>query len=141
MKKLIAFPAVVFCTLVLLNSCSKSSSGSFDDSTSPVPDRIITANISSGQSEVVRFESNGDLRIVKQASHFKISSTGADPENRNFVLYTYSPAAGYTGKDEVLLAYKTRVDLNTGATCNYNESDSKSYLSTSYVAVKITVTD
>ena len=140
MKKLIAIPAVVFCTLVLLSSCTKSSSDSFNQNTTPVPERIITAKVSPGQTEVFSFDNFGELNIIRQASHFKISQTSVDPKN-NSLLYSYSPADGFTGTDEVLLAHKKQTGYSSNSSCNYGDSQGMSSTRTSYIAVKITVDD
>ena len=136
MKKLIAIPAVVFCTLVLFTSCTKSSSDSFDQNTNLVPDRIITATVSPGQSHVVTINDIGNLSIVRQASHFKISQTGIDPKY-NSLLYTYSPAEGFTGSDEVLLVHKIHTGSSSDGSCNTGSEGSRTW--TSYIAVKINV--
>jgi len=139
MKKLIAIPAVVFCTLVLFTSCTKSSADSFDQNTALVPESIITAKVSPGQSTVLTFDDFGELSVFRQASHFKISQTSIDPKNSN-LLYTYSPADGFSGTDEVMLAHKTPTGYN-GGSCNYGDSQGMSSTRTSYIAVKITVGD
>jgi hypothetical protein len=136
MKKLIAIPAVVFCTLVLFTSCTKSSSDSFDQNTNLVPDKIITATVSAGQSHVVTINDIGNLSIVRQASHFKISQTGIDPKYKS-LLYTYSPAEGFTGSDEVLLVHKIHTGSSSDVSCNTDGQSSRIW--TTYIAVKITV--
>ena len=138
MKKLIAIPAVVFCTLVLFTSCTKNSSDSFDQN-ALVPERIITAKVSPGQTQVVTIDNFGELSIVRQASHFKISHTGVDPKNN--LIYSYSPVDGFDGTDEVLLAHKTPTGYSGNSSCNYGDSQNMSSTRTSYIAVKITVAD
>ena len=136
MKKLIAIPAVVFCTLVLFTSCTKSSSDSFDQNTNLVPDKIITATVSAGQSHVVTINDIGNLSIVRQASHFKISQTGIDPKYKS-LLYTYSPADGFTGSDEVLLVHKIYSGNSSDGSCYAGSEGGRTWKT--YIAVKINV--
>jgi len=139
MKKIIAFGAVAFYTLVLLGSCTKSSSDRLEQNTSPSPERVITTKVAPGQIQTVTIDDIGELSIVRQALHFKISQTGIDPKN-NSRIYSYSPAEGFTGTDEVLLAHKISTSYSGSGSCNYGDSQNMgSSLRISYVAVKITV--
>src|SRR5688572_33493311 len=101
MKKIIAYGAVAFSTLVFLLSCTKSSSNGFDENSRLTPDRIIEARVAPGQTQIVTIENYGELTIARQAAHFKISQTGVDPQNSS-LIYKYEPAEGFTGSDEVL---------------------------------------
>ena len=136
MRKIIAIGAVVLFTLVLLASCSKNSTDNFTQNTSLVPDRVITAKVSPGQTQMVAIDNDGEISIVRQASHFKISATGIDPKN-NALVYNYAPADGFTGEDEVLLAHKTLTGYSGG--CNYGDGQNMTSSRTVYVAVKIKV--
>jgi len=135
---MIAPGAVVLFTLVLLVSCSKSSSENFTQNTSLNPDRVITAKVSPGQTQMVAISNDGEISIVRQALHFKISQTGIDPKN-NTLVYNYAPADGFTGEDEVLLAHKTLTGYSSGNSCNYSDGQNMASSRTVYVAVKIKV--
>ena len=137
MKKIIALGAVAFSTLVILASCAKSASDSFDQNTGFSPERILEARVAQGQTQTLTIDNTGELSIARQASHFKISQTGVDPQTRS-LIYMYSPADGFSGSDEVLLALKTPMVV-IGSSCNYGESDTRIGSRTSYIAVKITV--
>ena len=139
MKKIIAFCAVAFSTLVILPSCSKSSSDSFGQKSRMTPDRILEAKVAPGQTQTLTIDNIGELSIARQASHFRISQTGVNPKNSS-LIYQYSPAEGFSGSDEVLLALKTPTGHNTGSSCGSGDSGSKPGTLTSYIAVKITVT-
>ena len=136
MKKIIAFGAVAFSTLVFL-ACTKSSSDSFDQRESFAPDRTLEARVAPGQTQTLTIDNSGELSIARQASHFKISQTGVDPRNSS-LIYQYAPAEGFSGSDEVLLALKTSMGMTGGGSCNYGDAGIKAR--TSYIAVKITVT-
>ena len=138
MKNIIASCAVAFSTLVFLTSCTKDSSDSFDDISRVGPDRVIEARVAPGQTQTVTIDNNGELRIARQASHFKISQTGVDARNSS-LIYKYEPAEGFTGVDEVLLAHKIPVIYGSmNGSCNTGSS-STTGTHTSYIAVKITV--
>jgi hypothetical protein len=136
MRKIIATGAVVLFTLLLLGSCSKSSSENFTQNTSITPDRVITAKVSPGQTQMVTVDNDGEISIVRQALHFKISATGIDPKN-NALVYNYAPVDGFTGSDEVLLAHKTLTGYS--GSCNYGDGQNMTSSRTVYVAIKITV--
>lgn len=140
MKRLISYGAVVFCTLVILISCTKSSSDNFSPNTSLRPDRIINAKILPGQLNTIFIDNTGELSIAKQASHFKISETGIDPKNSS-LIYSYAPADGFSGNDEVLLAHKTESssDITSSGSCNYNSSSNSMRSNITYIAIKISV--
>ena len=138
MKNIIAFGAVAFSTLVFL-ACTKSSSDSFDQNQPFHPDRILEARVAPGQTQTVTIDNSGELSIARQASHFKISQTGVDPRNSS-LIYQYSPAEGFSGSDEVLLALKTTMGMTSSGSCNYGDAGSKASSRTSYIAVKITIT-
>ena len=139
MKMLIAPAAVLILSLIVFQSCTKSSSHDFVQSTPARPDRIIDAKVSPGQMYTVSIDNMGDLSINKQASHFKISQTGTDPKTGS-LIYSYSSADGFQGSDEVLLAHKTEYVYSSNSSCGYG-SNSAIGSRTSYIAIKITVAD
>jgi len=117
MKKIIAFCAVAFSTLVILPSCSKSSSDSFDEMSGLHPSKIIEARVTPGQIQTLDIDNFGELSIARQASHFKISQTGVNAQNGT-LIYQYEPADGFSGSDEVLLAHKIPVVYgSTSSSC------------------------
>lgn len=138
MKRLIAYGAVVFSTLVLLPSCSKNSAADFKQNSSLSPDKVINTKISPGQTHVINIDNSGELSIVRQASHFKISQTGINREN-SALIYTYSPSEGFKGSDEVVLAHKTATGYS--GTCNYGDAEGMSSSRTLLIAIKFTVAD
>ena len=140
MKKIIAFCAVAFSTLVILPSCSKSSSDSFDEMSGLHPSKIIEARVTPGQIQTLDIDNFGELSIARQASHFKISQTGVNAQNGT-LIYQYEPADGFSGSDEVLLAHKIPVVYgSTSSSCNSGDSQIKTGNQINYIAVKITVT-
>ncbi len=138
MKKLLTLIVVVCCAMVF-QSCSKNSSNDFSPPETARPDRTITAKLGPGQVYTVSIDNVGELRINNQASHFKVSETRTNPQTGT-LTYSYSPADGFKGTDEVLLAHKTEYIYSSNSSCSYG-SNSAIGNRTSYIAVKITVVD
>jgi len=138
MKKTIAYPAVLVCTLVLLISCSKNSKDSFSRSTSIGPTKTVNAKIAPGGTYTLSVANAGDVSINKQAAHYLVSQTGTD-ENGS-LIYKYVPAAGFKGIDEVLLLHTIETLDYSGSGCNYGGSPGMSRISSSIV-VKLTIED
>jgi maltose-binding protein MalE len=136
MKKIIAIGAVVVCSLMLLSSCTKNSKDDLRPNTSLSPDKIISAKVSSGQTLTIPIDNAGELSIVRQAINHKISQTGIDPKN-NSLIYSYAPADGFTGADEVLLAHKTTTGYS--GSCNYGDAANMNSSRIAYITIKITV--
>lgn len=136
MKKTIAYSAVLVFSLLLLLSCSKNSKDSLSPTTAK-PDRTITAKVAPGQTYVLDVAIKGNLGIISQAAHYRVSETGID-ENGHLV-YKYMPAVGFNGADEVLLSHSTEAEDDISNGCNYGES--RINISSSTIAVKITVAD
>jgi hypothetical protein len=136
MKKTIAYSAVLFFSLLLLLSCSKNSKDSFSPTTVK-PDRIITAKVAPGQTYILDVAIKGNLGIIRQAAHYSVSETGI-AEN-GYRVYKYMPASGFNGADEVLLSHNTEAEDDISNGCNYGES--RINISSSTIAVKITVAD
>lgn len=139
MKTLIAPAAVLILSLIVFQSCTKSSSDDFVQSTPARPDRIIDAKVSPGQMYTVIIDNVGELRINSQAAHFKISQIQTDPQTGS-LIYSYSSADGFKGTDEVLLEHKTEYIYSSNSSCGYG-SNSAIGSRTSYIAVKIDVAD
>lgn len=138
MKKTIAYSAVLFCTLVLLLSCSKSSKESFTRSTSTAPDRIVNAKVAPGQTYTLSVAAAGSVNINKQAAHYMVSETGIS-ENGS-LIYKYIPASGFKGNDEVILLHTIETMDYANSSCNYGSSSQMNLISSS-VVVKIVVED
>ena len=136
MKKTIAYSAVLFFSLALLLSCSKNSKDSLSPTTTN-PDRVVLAKVAPGQTYVLDVAIKGDLSIIRQAAHYSVSETGV-AEN-GYLVYKYIPAAGFNGTDEVLLSHSTEAEDDISNGCNYGES--RINISSSTIAVKITVAD
>ena len=139
MKKLIAPLAVLILSLVVFQSCTKSSSKDFPPPKSASPDRVINAKVTPGQTYTVSIDNAGELNINRQASNFKISQTGTDPKTGS-LTYSYLSSDGFKGKDEVLLAHKTEYIYSGNSSCGYS-SNSAIGSRTSYIAIKITVAE
>ena len=136
-KKTIAYSAVLFSTLVLLLSCSKSSKDSFARSTT-TPDRIVNAKLAPGQTYTLSVATAGSVNINKQAAHYLVSETGMG-ENGS-LIYRYIPASGFKGNDEVTLLHTIETMDYNNSSCNYGNSSQINRISSS-VVVKIVVED
>jgi hypothetical protein len=138
MKKTITYSGVLFCTLVLLLSCSKNAKDNLSQSTPAMPDRIINAKVAPGQTYSLSITNSGVVSIYKQAAHYLVSETGIDEKNGS-IIYKYSPASGFTGTDEVLLSHSTEISTSNNNGCNYGNGSDRMSIHTSSIAVKITV--
>jgi hypothetical protein len=138
MKKTIAYPAVLVCTLVLLLSCSKSSKDNFSRSTSIGSNKVVNAKIAPGGTYTLTVGTSGDVSINKQAAHYLVSETGTG-ENGS-LIYKYVPASGFKGLDEILLLHTIETLDYSSAGCNYGGSPSMSRV-TSSIVVKLTIED
>jgi hypothetical protein len=121
MKNTVAFSATLLCFLLLIQSFSKNSQDSF--ASAAQPDQLITASVNSGETYTLMLGTSGTLTLVRQALHFQVSATTTD-ENGT-LLYKYTPQAGYTGSDEVALAYSpaAAAPTETGGGCPSHSSD------------------
>ena len=133
MKNTVAFPATLLCFLLLVQSCSKKSQDSVAPATQP--DDLITASVNSGETYTLMVASSGTLTVIRQAMHFQLSATATD--EKGSVLYKYTPQAGYSGSDEVALAYSPAAapSENNGG-CQSHGSD---VTTTNTITVKFTV--
>jgi hypothetical protein len=139
MKKLVATLAVLILSLVVFQSCTKNSSKDFPPPAAAGPDRVINAKVTPGQIYTVNIDNAGELIINRQALNFKVSQTGTDPKTGS-LTYSYLPAEGFKGTDEVLLAHKTEYIYSGNSSCGYN-SNSAIGSRTSLIAIKITVAE
>ena len=138
MKKTFTYSTVLFCTVVLLLSCSKNAKDDFSQPTSAITDRIINAKVAPGQTYTLSIANSGEVSIYKQAAHYLVSETGID-ENGS-IIYKYSPASGFTGIDEVLLSHRTEISINNNG-CIYDSGADEMRSHATSIAVKITVAD
>ena len=139
MKKIIAAPAILILSLVVFNSCTKNSSKDFPPPVSSSPDRIINAKVTPGVTYSVDIDNMGELSISRQALNFKISQTATDPKT-GILSYTYLPADGFKGTDEVVLTHKTEYVYSNNSSCNYG-SNSAIGKRISLIAIKLTVAE
>ncbi len=139
MKKLYSILIILFCLMILFQSCSKQSS---QEMIAPVSPNIINAKISPNQAYVFNVSSLGNVAIEKQASHYKLSNTTADAKTGH-IVYQYLPTQDYTGTDEVVLSSKTTI-ISAGSSggCSSGHSDnlvSTKYISTSYTTIRLII--
>ena len=112
MRRLILYLIILAGILIILPGCSNEE---------PVNAPANIIRISVGRNETVHYDlgSFGDEEgalISKQASHYLISKTDRDI-NSGKIIYTYTPASGFTGTDEVELKSMRGSD---GASANNN---------------------
>jgi hypothetical protein len=111
MKKTSVHLASLFCLLIVLFSCKKESL----NQASPISrENIINVSVAQGQTYVYNAGASGSLSIRKQASHYYLSQTGFDDKN-TAAIYTYTPAKGFAGSDEVALTHTVSALSNIGS--------------------------
>jgi len=98
MRRFILYLIILAGILIILPGCSNEE---------PVnkPANIISITVSRNETVHYDLGSFGDEEgalISKQASHYVISKTDRDI-NTGKIMYTYTPAPGFTGSDEVEL--------------------------------------
>lgn len=147
MRKML-FPTGLLGVLVLLQSCSKESQS--DMLVAPSP-KIINARIAPNETYLLNLDNMYDVKVYKQATHFKTSQTETDLKS-GLPVYKYIPAADFTGEDEVVLSSTKTVMTSSqgGGGCNsdhmgYGSSSSSggssmSY-STTYITVKLSISN
>jgi len=99
-----------------------------------LPDETINATVSADNTYKLNIANLGDVSISRQALHFAVSETGIDVKDRTPV-YTYVPAAGFTGNDQVEL-FSTKSFRSTGGTCSGSHYSS----SITTIVIKFTIT-
>lgn len=143
MKKLYFITIILLCMMIVFQSCSKQSK----DMIAPVSPTVINVTIAPNQAYTFTPQGSGNVAIEKQASHYKISKAGPD-EKSGQVVYQYTPAPDYIGKDEVVLSSKRTV-ISTGGSSGCNNSNrtdvsgdisgTTSYSNTSYTTIRLTI--
>ena len=135
MKRVLLSGAVFFC--LLIQSCTKQTQDNF---TTPAQSaKIINATILPGQTYVFNAGVSGTINISRQASHYQISEAKVDSKNGT-LLYTYIPAAGYTGTDEVALIHTLTTTENNTGTCQGTHSSTTTSISNNVIIIKMLVT-
>ncbi len=138
MKKISALAAVVFFACFLLSSCSKQS---INDEVSPGPTNIINITIGPNQVYHLAISEPGEVSIVKQAKHYKISETAFEAEGGQ-MRYSYLPSQDYTGIEEIVLSNKKAIAIISGG-CNSshdNNSTNPAY-TTVYTMLRINISN
>lgn len=137
MKKIYAISAAFFICIMLL-SCSKQS---INNEVSPDLTNIINATIAPNQSYHFTITEPGEVSIVKQAKHYKISETALEAE-RGQMIYNYTPAKDYTGTEEIILTNKKAVAVVFGG-CNgnHNNNQANTSYSTVYTMLRINISN
>ena len=146
MRKML-FPTGLLGVLVLLQSCSKESQS--DMLVAPSP-KIINVKIVPNGTYVLNLDNLYDVKVYKQAMHYKTSQTETDLKS-GLPVYKYIPASDFTGEDEVILSStKTVMTSSPGGGCNsdhmgYGSSSSSGgstmASSTSYITVKLSISN
>lgn len=138
MRKLFLFPAVLPGILVLFQSCSKQSVSS---AVAPMTTTVINATIAPNGSYQMPIDNSGDISISMQASHFQVSQTELDSKS-GMIVYKYVPAADYRGTDAVVISNtKTIISEASGCPNNRTTDSNNATTSTSYITVKINITN
>jgi hypothetical protein len=138
MRKLFLFPAVLLGFLVVFQSCSKQSPSNV---VAPINTNVVNATIAPNGSYQLPIQNSGNVSISRQASHYQVSQAELDNKS-GFVVYKYIPVADYIGTDEVVLS-NTKISVITGSGCsnNHTSNSESAVTSTSYITVKINVTN
>src|SRR5215203_1449889 len=98
MKKIFTYSSILM-SMILLQSCSKQSSNEMLISPQ-VSTSNINATLKSNGTYQLTLDKLANVTIAKQASHFQTSQAGLDSKT-GLLVYTYQPAQGYVGSDEV----------------------------------------
>jgi len=134
MKNAGLWSVVALTTLIVISSCSKDLNNPF--SASPRASQTLDVSISDGQTYTYNAGLSGTLIVSKQAMHYEVSQTAL--QQNGSIVYNYNPAAGYTGTDEVMLAYTpaTAASETSGGCPSHNNSGSGSTI----IAIRFNVT-
>lgn len=143
MRKLSTLPVILLGTLIVFQSCSKSSP---IEAIAPVNPDIVNVTVALNGSYNMPVNDLGSVSISKQASHFQVSQTEVDSKS-GALVYKYIPAVDYSGTDEVILS-NTKTGIVTTAAINgcpnnpaSNSAGATTSTTTSYTVVKINVTN
>ena len=139
MKKIFTYISIL-TGIMAIQSCSKQSSNEMLIAPQ-VNNTNISATVKSNGTYQLTLNNLANVVIVKQASHFQVSETSLDNKT-NLLVYTYQPAQGYTGPDEVLLSTSKNV-VSAGIAvggCNSSGSEYHTSTVTSNISIKLNVT-
>lgn len=133
MRNTISRLGVLSILLISIASCNKKK----DDKISPPlqANQYINATVSSGQTFVFTAGTSGTLSVDRQASHYQVSETAT---KNGSITYNYNSAPGFTGSDEVALAYTIAGSNSSGGsscTASHNEA------TTTIIVIKLNVTN
>lgn len=141
MKKLYFVLPVFLFIVIILPSCSKQSA---NQAIAPATPNVVNAIIAPNQAYTFTVNNSGNTNIEKQASHFKISKIELEGKTGQMV-YQYSPAQDYTGKDEVVLSSKITIYSSEGGggcnNSNHNNNSVTTSYSTSYTTIRLTISN
>ena len=135
MKKTFIYSAI-FCFLILIQSCKKESPVE-----QQVVNQVINATVGAGQTYSFSPASSGTLSVSQQALHYNISEVQAAKDNGNVSSYKYTPAAGYTGADEVALTLMNTYITSSSGGCNGGNQNNYSSTTKTLYIIKINVTN
>lgn len=133
MKRALLSWAVFFHLLLVLSSCSKQSQ---DNPAAPSQSSTINATVSPGQAFTFNAGASGTLNISNQAFHYQVSEVTVD-NSSGAQLYTYVPAKGYAGSDQVTLTHTIAASLTNEGGCQNHHGNGTT--NSELIAIKITV--
>jgi hypothetical protein len=119
MKKLSSCCAILFCLIVLTQSCKKDSTAfiSEKDNSIVLPGEV---NVKIASDETYQFDlgvfgPEETAGISRQAAYYEISAITRDYSGR--ITYKYKPTIKYVGPDEVEL----KSSKSSGGTCSKDD--------------------
>jgi len=105
MKKLSSCFPILFCTMVLTQSCKKDSTAFISERNNPIVlSGEVSVRIRAGETyqfDLGVFGPEENAAINRQATYYEISALSRDYSGR--VIYRYKPTIKYIGSDEVEL--------------------------------------
>ncbi len=118
MKQIVSLSLMLFGLLLITQSCSKEIP---DKMIQTLPIETINATVSADNGYKLNIANLGEVKINRQALHFAVSQIGIDVKEGTPV-YTYVPAAGFIGTDEVEL-FSAKSFRSTGGVCSGSHYD------------------
>ena len=144
MRKLYCLLQTSGLCILIFQSCSKNSGA---NAPALPASNAINVVVSQNHGYELNMPGSGTVSIFKQASHYQTSGTFTSAENTS-VVYKYVPAAGFTGKDQVILSNTSlTTTYNSGShSCSNSNPDNNTSSTTttytsSYTTLNITVTN
>ena len=133
MRKLFLFSSILFLALITFQSCSKEAPS---NAVSPLHTNVINVNVAPGATYMLQIDNTGG--ISKQASHFKVSQTEVD-ENKNEVIYKYTPLDGYSGSDEVVLSTVKAYTIATSGCISHISAANNTAYNVTFTTIKFNI--